>query len=220
MARKSLSVLCGKMDRLKVVDSVESANDALPILSEKEIDLIFLDIELPGISGIELLDKLSVIPQIIFTTGNEEYAFAAYEYDVTDFLKKPITFPRFAKAVDKAIQRQDQLYAIASESARHEIYIKTEGRFVRIPYEDILYIENVGDYAKVHTTTTSHLIHGSMKSIDSRILHPRFLKVHRSYIVNLDKIVDIEDNSLVIRKSVIPISRAHKPLLMKSINIL
>lgn len=220
MARKSLIKLCEKVDRLQLVQAYENADDALNGMDDNQIDLIFLDIELPGISGIEMLDKMSVIPQVIFTTGNKEYAFEAYEYDVTDFLKKPITQGRFHKAVEKAITKQDQLDAIATASARNEIYIRTEGKYIRIPYSDILFFENFGDYVKVITHQGNHIIHGSMKSINTRIKHPRFLQVHRSYIINLDKIVDIEDNTIVIEKSVIPISRAYRPILMKTINIL
>ncbi len=220
MARKSLIKLCEKSDRLQLVGVYENAEEVLSSDATEDLDLILLDIEMPGKSGLELLESLSIIPQVIFTTGNKEYAYDAYEYDVTDFLKKPITQARFFKGIDKAVYRQNQLDAIATASARNEIYIKTEGRFVRVSYESILYFENVGDYVKVITQKGSHIIHGSMKSIAGRIQHPRFMKVHRSYIVNLDKILDIEDNTLVIAKTVIPISRAHKPILMKSINIL
>ena len=220
MALKSLSNLCQKMEQLELIDALSNGEEALKRIESEEVDLIFLDIEMPGMSGLELLDRLTVSPQVIFTTGNKEYAFEAFEYEVTDFLKKPITQLRFSKAVEKAILRQEQLNAISSASSKNEIYIKSDGRFIRIAYENILYFENVGDYVKVITTEGNHIIHGSLKSIDSRIKHPRFLKVHRTYIVNLDKIKDIEDNTLVIDKSVIPISRAHKPILMRTINIL
>ncbi len=220
MARKSLENLCKKSDRLQVEGSYENAKEALSAMEEKEVDLIFLDIEMPGMSGIEMLASMTISPQVIFTTGNKEYAFEAFEHDITDFLKKPITQARFLKGVEKAIKRQDQLHAIATASARNEVYLRSEGRYIRIPYESILYFENVGDYIKVITKQGNHLIHGSMKSIDARIQHPRFIKVHRSYIVNLDQIKDIEDNTLVIDKNVIPISRAYKPVLLKSINIL
>ena len=220
MARKSLTKLCEKMERLELVDSFDNAKDALHTIQNDKIDLVFLDIEMPGMTGIEMLEQMTIFPQIIFTTGNKEYAFEAFEYDVTDFLKKPITQLRFAKAVDKAFHRQEQLDAIATASSKNEIYIRTEGRYVRVSYQDILYFENVGDYVKVLTENGNHIIHGSMKSIDNRIQHPRFLKVHRSFIINLDKVKDIEDNTLVIGKAVIPISRAHKPILMRSINLL
>lgn len=220
MARKSLSTLCNKVDSITLVDALPSGEEALPIIESGNIDLILLDIEMPGMSGIELLDKVSVIPQVIFTTGNKDYAFEAFEYDVTDFLKKPITQQRFVKAIEKAVDRQQRLDAIASASASHEIYVKSDGRYTRLLLSDILYFENVGDYVKVITDKESYVIHGSLRNIEAKVNNTRFLKVHRSYLINLDKIVDIEDHSIVIAKNVIPISRAHKPTLLKSLNIL
>ena len=220
MARKSLEKLCEKSDILNLIGSYESAEAALEVFSKSEIALIFLDIEMPGMSGLELITALPYLPQIIFTTSNKGYAFEAFEYDVTDFLKKPVTQARFFKAVEKAQKREEQLSAIALSSKQSEIYVKTDGRLVRIAFHEILYFENVGDYIKAITELGNFIFHGTIKALDSRITHPRFLKVHRSYIVNLDKIKDIEDNTLVIEKKVIPISRAHKSILMRHINIL
>lgn len=220
MARKSLSILCQKIDNLNLVDALSNAEEALPVLESKKIDLLLLDIEMPGMSGIELLEQVVEIPQVIFTTGNKQYAYEAFEYDVTDFLKKPITQPRFIKAINKAFLRHEKLNAIATASENNEIYVKSFGRYTRLLLSDILYFENQGDYINVVTDKDSYVIHGSLKSVEAKINHPRFLKVHRSYIINLDKIVDIEDNSIVISSNVIPISRAHKPILMRSLNIL
>ena len=220
MARKSLEHLCAKVDTFEMVGVFEDAIQAAGAVDKGDIDLMFLDIELPGISGIEFLEQLPYLPQVVFTTSNTDYAFEAYQYDVTDFLKKPITLQRFLKAVEKIELREKELKAIAYASATHEIYIKSDGRFIRLPFENILYFENTGDYVKVVTSKETHVIHGSLKSIDHRIKNPRFLKIHRSYIVNMDKIKDIEDNTLVVGSKVIPISRAHKPILMRSINLL
>ncbi len=220
MARTSLQRLCSKREELDLLAVCENAEEALEKLKENEIDLIFLDIEMPGLSGLELLEQIDVMPQVIFTTSKKEYAYEAYEYEITDFLKKPILQPRFNKAVEKAVIRAEQLDAVALSSLANEIYVKTDGRYVRIPYNDILYFENVGDYVNVCSRFGNFIIHGALKSVDSRLSHPRLIKVHRSFIVNLDHIKDIEDNTLVIEKKVIPISRAYKPILMKSINIL
>ena len=220
MARKALENLCRKVEWLVVAGSFEHAADAVDVVNEGNVELLFLDIELPGMSGLEFLEQLPYLPQVVFTTSNKDYAFEAYQYDVTDFLKKPITQQRFLRAVEKIELREKQLKAIATVSAAHEIYIKSEGKFIRLPYRDILYFENVGDYVKVVMPGENHIIHGSLKSIDQRIQNPRFIKVHRSYIVNMDKIKDIEDNTLVIGSKVIPISRAHKPILLRSINFL
>jgi len=221
MARKAMERLCSKSEFLEIVGISENAEDALTLLEKEKVDLIFLDIEMPGLSGLELLDKIQYMPQVVFTTSNIEYAYEAYEYDVTDFIKKPVSQPRFLKSLEKVLEYKNRLDAVINESAKNEIYIKTDGRYIRIPFLDILYFENVGDYVKLNTENTgNHIIYGTLKSIDARLKHPRFLKVHRSFIVNLDKIKDIQDNTLVIEKKVIPISRAHKPILISSLNLL
>jgi len=189
-------------------------------MNEDEVELIFLDIEMPEMTGLDLLEALPYMPQIIFTTANKEYAFDAYEYDVTDFLKKPITLSRFLKSIEKARLREEQLTAVARGSAESELYVKTDGRYVRLPYDQVLYFENVGDYVKVVSTLGNFLFHSTIKGLEKRLVNPRFLKVHRSFIVNLNKIKDIEDGTLVISDKVIPISRAHKPVLMKRLNII
>ena len=122
--------------------------------------------------------------------------------------------------MDKVWERHRRINEVALSSAATELYVKSDGKFVRLPYNEILYFENVGDYIKVISERGMHIIYGALKALAEKLSYPRFLKVHRSYIVNLDKIVDIEDNSLVIGKKVIPISRAHKPIIMNSINII
>jgi len=221
MARKSLEKLCSKYPQIEVVGIFENAEDGLTIIeSDQSIELILLDIEMPGMSGLDLIEKIPYLPQIIFTTGNKEYAYEAYEYDITDFLKKPISTDRFAKSIEKALSIREQRNAIAISSAKHELYIKTDGKYIRMDYKDILYFENVGDYIKAITTHGTYVFHQTMKKLDQKIDNPRFLKVHRSYIINMAKIKDIEDNTIVIGKKVIPVSRAYKSILLSSINLI
>ena len=137
---------------------------------------------------------------------------------VTDYLKKPFTFPRFQKSVEKALEQHEKNQEY--KASANEVYVKEDGRFIRVSYEEILFFENVGDYVRIKTDHSSHIIHSTLKNIDSKLSNNRFLKVHRSFIVNLDKIIDIQENSLLIDKTVIPISRANKPLLMSRLNFL
>lgn len=220
MARKSLENFCSKYDALDLIGIYENAEDALAKIESESVELILLDIEMPGMSGLELIEKIPYLPQVIFTTGNKEYAYEAYEYDITDFLKKPISADRFAKSIEKVISTKERRNAVATASEKHELYIKTDGRFVRLPYEDILFFENVGDYIKAVTKIGSFIFHDTMKALDQKISNPRFLKVHRSYIVNMNCIKDIEDNTIVIEKKVIPVSRAYKSILMNSLNLI
>lgn len=220
MARKSLEHLCEKVGSIEIVGLCESAEEALVLLDTVEVDLLFLDIEMPQLSGIEMIEKLSYLPLIIFTTSNKQYAYEAYEYDVTDFLKKPINLPRFIKSLEKAEARIKALNEITKGSEATEIYVKVDGRLVRIPFTSIHYFENVGDYVSIVSDLGNHIIHATMKGIDAKLNNPRLIKIHRSYIINLDRVVDIEDNTVVIGKKVIPISRAHKTILLQRLNIL
>ncbi|CAN0115309.1 unnamed protein product, partial [Chrysoparadoxa australica] len=152
----------------------------------------------------------------IFTTCNSKYALEAFEYQVTDFLVKPIEFPRLIKAVERAKKMCET--PVDASKKMDEIYVKVDGRFVRLALNDVLFIESLGDYVTFHTTLKEKfIVHSTLKNIDEKIRNPDFLKVHRSYIVNLSKVVDIEDTNLVITDKVIPISRSHKPALMSRI---
>ncbi|SOD94726.1 LytR/AlgR family response regulator transcription factor [Spirosoma fluviale] len=216
MSRKALQRLCEQHHALHVLGIFDNARSALDYLALQTVDLIWLDVEMPGLSGFDLLEQLPSIPYVILTTGKIEYAFEAFQYNVTDYLKKPLTLPRFNLAVEKVMELNARSKAT---DARKEIYIKTDGRYIRLPFESITYIENIGDYVKIFTVTQTHIVYTTMKYLEEK-LGIQFLRVHRSYIVHLDKIVDIQDNTLVINNKVIPISRANKPELMNRLNLL
>lgn len=220
MARKSLEKFCSLHESIELSGICVNGKEALEEIAKSEVDLILLDVEMPELTGIELLEKLVVFPQVIFTTSNVEYAYDAFEYDVTDFLKKPISSSRFNRAIQKALDQANRIDQVSIHSAAREIYIKHDSKLVRVPYQSVLYFENVGDYISVRTLQGNYIIYGTLKSLDSKLNYPGFLKVHRSYIVNLEKIKDIQDNNLVIGDKVIPISRAHKPILLNSINLI
>jgi len=225
MARKSLKRLCGRIPELELVQVCESAEEALEFLKTREVDLVFLDVEMPGLTGLELLDSIAAMPQIIFTTSKTEYAFEAFQYEATDYVQKPVRFPRLSQAVQKALRIHEdankQVDAGEEDSLnKDEIYIKESNRYVRIKYDDILYIEISGDYATIFTPKNRHIVHSTLKNMQNKLPQSRFLKVHRSYIVNLTKIVDIEDNSLLVGEKIIPISRSNKPVLMDRLNLL
>jgi DNA-binding LytR/AlgR family response regulator len=218
MSRKSLARLCEQHGSLELLATFDNAVSALNFIAANQVDLIWLDVEMPGLSGLELLEKLPTMPYVVLTTSKTDYAYEAFQYQVTDYLKKPITVPRFNLAVEKVLE----LSAHAKSnlpSEREEIYIKTDGRYIRLPFNTISYIENIGDYVKIYTTTQTYIVYSTMKYLEEK-LGSQFLRVHRSYIVHLDKIVDIEENTLVISKKVIPISRANKPELMNRLNLL
>jgi DNA-binding LytR/AlgR family response regulator len=216
MSRTSLELLVQKIDDLEVLATFESGIDALNWLKKNETDLIFLDIEMPDMTGLDLVKTVENLPQIIFTTGHTEHALEAFEYHVTDFLPKPVQYARLLKAVSRAQELNDNV----QEQEQDELYVKHNGRFVRISLEELLYVESLGDYVTFVTETKKYIVHSTLKNIDDKITSNKFIKVHRSYIVNLSHVVDIEENNLVIKDKVIPISRAQRPVLMNRIKTL
>lgn len=220
IALKMLQTLCNQNEHLDLGDQAVDGKDAISKMKEVVYDLVILDIQMPELSGLDLMEHLPYFPHIIFVTSNTDYAYEAYEYEIIDFVKKPLIPARFNKAIAKAIEVEEQLNKTSQFSAGREIYVKHDGRFVRLPYDSIYYFENVGDYISIKSEIGNFIIHGALKTIDQKLTYPGFLKIHRSYIINLQKVKDIEDNTLVINKKVIPISRSHKAQLMRSINIL
>ncbi len=216
MARSFLERYCEKHGNLEMTGSFSDAETAFDYLKLNEIDILFLDVEMPGENGFRLLDKLLYMPKVILTTGRTEYAFDAFQYNVSDYLKKPISFNRFQESINKVTEANTR---IAGEAAKEDIFIKTEGKFIRLNYQDILYIESLGDYVKYFTDSKFFLTHSTLKAVEEKMKTKNFLKVHRSYIVNLNKIKDIQDNSIVIQGKVIPISKSMKPEVMGRINL-
>ena len=216
MARNFLEHYCEKCDKLQITGSFPSAETALDYLKNNEIDILFLDVEMPGNSGFQLMDQLMYMPQIVLTSAKTDYAFEAFQYNVADYLKKPFTYSRFLEAVGKVTETPANGKATNNQE---DIFIKSEGKFTRINYHDILYIESIGDYVKYFTLLKNYVSHGTLKAVEEKLNHGHFMKVHRSYIVNLRKIKDIQDYSLVIEGKVIPISKVLKPEVLQRINI-
>ena len=223
MARSFLQRYCEKNGNLQVAGVFEDAVTALDYLQKNEIDILFLDVEMPNGSGFQLLDQLSYMPKVILTTSKTDYAFNAFEYGVTDFLKKPITYNRFQEAItkitdsliEKVLEPVLKIPAINLE----EIFIKADGKLTRLNFQEILYIESLGDYVKYFTATKNYVTLSTLKAVEEKMSSINFMKVHRSYIVNLQKIKDIQDNSLVIEGKVIPISKSYKSEVMSRINV-
>lgn len=203
--------------------SCADAVDAINILKKEDnIHLIFLDIEMPEMTGIDFMDSLEITPQVIIVSGKEKYAVNAFEYDVTDYLLKPITYSRFFKAVEKATMRfeKDKNNLIGKE----EIFIKKNSTLVRLKYDEILWVEALENYVIFNTFKDKYTIHFTMKAIEQKLPPQNFTRVHRSYIVNTSTIDVIEDNSVIIRtedgNKTIPIGKSYKDKLMKDINLI
>ncbi len=219
LSRNVLEDLISETDNLTLVKSCESAVDAYQILQEDPVDVIFLDIEMPKMDGMELMKSLSPRPQIIMITSHTEYAAESYEYDITDFIQKPLTHARFLKAIAKAQKRANTEQATVTSEGDF-IFIKADARLVKIKLNEIQYIEALGNYMKIFTTQGRYTILSTMKEIAERLSGVDFVRVHRSYVVRLDQIESIEDHYIKIGNKHISIGKAYKDELSKRLNLL
>jgi len=210
---------CEKSGIAEVKGTFSNTTEALEFLNQHAVDLLFLDVEMPGASGFDLLDQLAYSPKVILTTSKEEYAYNAYQYNVTAFLKKPFTLQQFNEALDKIAGAETNVSAQVASRLNH-IFIKSDGKLIRLENKDILYIESYGDYVRFVTADKKHLTNNTIKNLEEKINGEWFMKVHRSYIINLHNIEDIRENSLFIKGVEIPISKAFKQDVMKKLNIL
>jgi DNA-binding LytR/AlgR family response regulator len=211
-----------KTDGLTILHTFTNPVDAINALeNQPEIDLIFLDIEMPEMSGIDFLDSLTIAPQVIIISSKEKYALNAFEYDVTDYLLKPVQYGRFFKAVSKAINRYKKGKL---DTKGNEIFIKHNSSLIRLKYNDILWVEALENYIVLNTYREKYTIHYTMKSIEQKLPMNKFTRVHRSFIVNTNNINVIEDNGILIKThegtKVIPIGKSYRDKLMDDINLI
>ena len=218
VAADYLARCCEKSGQLDLQAHFPNVQEALVYLNQNSVDLLFLDVEMPGATGFDLLDQLAYFPKVILTNSKEEYAYNAFEYNVTDFLKKPFTYQRFLESLQKLTSATTD-NNITSTATDH-IFIKSDGKLVRLNNDDILFIESMGDYVKFVTSDKKFVTHNTIKNLEEKVNKNCFIKVHRSYIININKIDDIRENDLFIKGNEIPISKAHRGEVMKRLNII
>lgn len=227
-ARAIIDHLCSQVDSLQVLEEFPNAIQAIKFLNKNEVDLIFLDIHMPDFTGFDFIDSLKNPPKIVLTTSDKNFAIEAFEYDcIVDYLVKPITLPRFLKAIQKVENFVSPVSGtiVSSSNAvqsdpEKELYVNIDRRLIKINFEKIYLIEAKGDYILIKTEEKNYTVHSTLKKIEDKLPENLFLKVHRSFIINVKQIIDIEDNSVLIARDVIPISRANRPELMKRLNLL
>lgn len=217
VAADYLKKCCEKSGDIEVRGHFTNVKEAIGFLNENTVDLIFLDVEMPGDDGFKLLDQLVYSPKVILTTSKTEYAYNAFEYHVTDFLKKPYTYQRFQEAINKITFAEDNR---RKENDDDHIYIKTDGKLVRLNNSDILFIESMGDYVKFVLADKKYVTHNTIKNLEEKVNPDTFMKVHRSYIVNIRKVDNLRDNSLFINGMEVPISKANKADVLKRLNVI
>lgn len=204
-----------KVPFLNLIATFDNALNGLAHLKSHQVDLLFLDINMDELSGIELLESSKIESQVIITTAYQEYALKGYELNVTDYLLKPFTFNRFIQAVNKA---QENLLKKSSDTSLDFIFIKTENRLEKISLDEIIYIEGMRDYRRIHTIDKKIMTLQNFKELEQTIPSNRVCRVHKSYMVALNKIDSIERSRIKIADQIIPISESYREDFFKIIN--
>ena len=217
LARKGLQEYCADVDFLEVVAICDSPVKAVDLLQTEQIHLLFLDIQMPRINGLDLVRSLPQPPLVIFTTAFAEYALQGFELDVIDYLLKPIAFERFLKAALKARSYFELLQRPAAADNAGYFFIKCDNGLERICFDDILYAEALQNYVVLHTLQRKYITYLTFKAVEDYLPEQQFLRVHKSYIVALSKIDRIAGSDIIIGPHYIPISRHLKEEVMERI---
>lgn len=217
----AMKQLVGQVKDLELVQECSNAMEAYNAINKEQVDLLLLDIEMPEMTGLELIKNLgNKKPLIIFTTAKKDYAVEAFELNVVDYLVKPVAPARFLQAVERANEALDSNKEEVKVGEQEFVFVKDNGILKRINVDDILYLEAMGDYVKVHTQQKFHVLHATLKSIEEKLPTSKFLRVHRSYIVSLNKIDFIQEGMITIGKAMVPVADTYRSTLNKRLNLL
>lgn len=221
IARDILETYISKVPDLHLAHVCKNALEAFQVLSRNTVDLVFLDINMPEISGIDFLKTLKDPPQVIFVTAYSEYAADSYDLDAIDYLLKPVSFDRFMKAVNKVIQIHGQGKS-SSEKTQvpgNYIFVKSDGKLVKVDINHLLFIEGLKDYIMLWTETGKIIVHSTMKDFeDFMTAHPNFIRVHKSYIINMAFVKEVDGNVIRIKDQMIAIGNTYKESFLNMLN--
>jgi DNA-binding LytR/AlgR family response regulator len=218
-SRTALSQLLKQVNYIELVTVCSNTADAITALNKNDIDLLFLDIEMPGMTGMELLKNMDIKPMVILTTSHKEYALDAFEHNVIDYLVKPVELPRLMKAITKAKSLKNDSVLVESNSKDY-FFIKKNSVLNKVYIKDIFWIEALGDYLTVHSWNEKFILHITLKAIESKLPPSKFVRVHRSHIVQVDNIAAVEDNTIFINNTPIPVGALYKENFIKALNLL
>ncbi len=225
LALEIITAYIEKVPFLKLLTTFDNAIDSIDYLRKNKVDLMFLDIEMESLSGIQLLHALKERPEVIFTTAYDSYAVEGFELEAADYLLKPISFERFVKSVDRVYNKMvakkskgEKPVATRPSSTGNFIFVKTENRLQKVAFSEILYIEGQGDYLKIVTTTSRIMTLQNFKKFEETLPHENFIRVHKSYLVALNKIESITRNRIKIGNTLIPVSDSYKDAFFEAIS--
>jgi DNA-binding LytR/AlgR family response regulator len=217
---KLISELVKRHPALKLVGEFTNAIETREALKHTKVDLIFLDIEMPDISGFDLLESFKEVPQVIIVTAKKEYAYDAFKHDVTGFLGKPIVKEEFDKAIKRAILFHENLFNKAEQPTTNDdtIFVKSNLINKKVNLKDIKWIEAVGDYVKIVTDKENHIVLSTMKAFVNKLPPSRFMRIHKSFIVNLERVKKFNSKTVEVDDNELPISRTKKVRLFDLLN--
>jgi DNA-binding LytR/AlgR family response regulator len=218
MSVKILEGNIAKTGFLSVSQTFHSPVEAVQYLSEHQADILFLDVEMPEMSGLEMLGSLEDRPAVILVSSKPEYALEAFDFDVEDFLLKPITYARFLKAVNKVKEKQNQEQAIQFKG--DFVFVKSDAALIKVDIRQVMWVEALADYVAIVTKEKKFVCHSTMKAIEAKLPQDQFVRVHRSYIVRIDQIDAIEDKTVSVGKKVIPVGGTYRDILMNRLNLI
>jgi DNA-binding LytR/AlgR family response regulator len=213
-----------KLADVELLAKCGNAIEAIEWIRNKPVDLIFLDIQMPELTGIEFLKSLSNPPAIIFTTAYRNYAIEAFDLDVLDYLLKPISFERFLRAINKYYAHRDsprlkaKNLTVDKAPVKDHIFIRKNKTMVKVNFSEILFIESMKDYVKIHTKAESHYVKHQISQLESELPEGRFIRTHKSFIVPIAKITTVAPGAIGIGDHKIPIGRNYKELVLKRLN--
>jgi DNA-binding LytR/AlgR family response regulator len=217
LARQLTASYIDQVPEFNLIGIYESALEAFSVLHKQQVDVMFLDIEMPEITGINFVKSLKLYPKVIFISAHTEFAVDAFEIEATDYLVKPVTFERFLKAVDKIIKPGHQhMEELPREIS--SIFLKVDRRLVKVDFSEILYIEGMGDYLKVHTKKKTYITYMTMARLEALLPILKFVRIHRSTIINIELIEYIEGNFVVINGVELTIGLTFRDAFLKRIN--
>ncbi len=224
LARDLIHGYVEKLENFEIVAECGDAMKALKVLREKPVDLMFMDIQMPQITGIEFLKTLKHPPKVIITTAYREYALEGFELDVVDYLLKPITFERFLKAINKYYQMgQDEIQVVPNNNpeklgVESFIYIKENKKIIKVYLSEIKYIEGLSEYIQLYTDKRKIITKASMTQMEEKLPSEGFLRIHKSYIVSMNKIEAFTANTIEIQGKELPIGRSFKNAVLNALN--
>ena len=218
LARQLLASYISQITYLNCVDICQSAIEAFAVLHREKIDVIFLDIEMPGVTGINFLKSLKTAPKVIFTTAYPDYAVEAFEIEATDYLLKPITFERFIKAIQKLGFNGENAISNKQNDTPLHIFLKVDRRLIKVDFSEIVYIQAYGDYLKVHTTKQTYITYMTLNKLEQLLPDLQSIRIHRSSILNKSFIHFIEANFVRVKDINLPIGLTYRENLLENLS--